>query len=554
MGDPSQAKLNSLLEHYQNGRFGDAEKLAISVTRQFPQHQFSWKILGAILQQTGRMSESVVVNQKSIELTPQDAEAHYNFGMTLNYLGRLEEAEASYRQAISLNPDIAQAHSNLGNTLQELGRLEEAEASYRQAIEVKPDYAEAYSNLGNTLQELGKLEEAEASHRKTIALKPNYVPVYNNLGDTLRDLGRLEEAEASYRKAIALKPDYAKAHNNLGITLNAMGLKDSALLHFKKNLYLERGKNPVNPRHKSFRLISKAKIDHDIEQFEYLAASGYEVKKFQDLATLYKTVSSEINYPSDTGTLPLSDKHQNLLGDTYNRPIHILEAPAVDESSLNDSLDVNKITEDYFEHEFGLTYFDDFLSLASLKSLRKFLLGSTIWYDFFHTGGYMGAYLKDGLASPLMLQIADDIRKKFPKIFKNYHLAQLWAYKYDSRAFDKNNTFSGINVHADFAAINVNFWITPESANLDPSSGGLVVYNAEASLEWDFKKYNRIEKKIREDIQNNDQKKTIVSYNENRAVMFNSNLFHETDKIEFKEGYENRRINITMLFGKRGLK
>jgi Flp pilus assembly protein TadD len=554
MGDPSQAKLNSLLEHYQNGRFGDAEKLAISVTRQFPQHQFSWKILGAILQQTGRMSESVVVNQKSIELTPQDAEAHYNFGMTLNYLGRLEEAEASYRQAISLNPDIAQAHSNLGNTLQELGRLEEAEASYRQAIEVKPDYAEAYSNLGNTLQELGKLEEAEASHRKTIALKPNYVPVYNNLGDTLRDLGRLEEAEASYRKAIALKPDYAKAHNNLGITLNAMGLKDSALLHFKKNLYLERGKNPVNPRHKSFRLISKAKIDHDIEQFEYLAASGYEVKKFQDLATLYKTVSSEINYPSDTGTLPLSDKHQNLLGDTYNRPIHILEAPAVDESSLNDSLDVNKITEDYFEHEFGLTYFDDFLSLASLKSLRKFLLGSTIWYDFFHTGGYMGAYLKDGLASPLMLQIADDIRKKFPKIFKNYHLAQLWAYKYDSRAFDKNNTFSGINVHADFAAINVNFWITPESANLDPSSGGLVVYNAEASLEWDFKKYNRIEKKIREDIQNNDQKKTIVPYNENRAVMFNSNLFHETDKIEFKEGYENRRINITMLFGKRGLK
>jgi Flp pilus assembly protein TadD len=500
------------------------------------------------------MSESVVVNQKSIELTPQDAEAHYNFGMTLNYLGRLEEAEASYRQAISLNPDIAQAHSNLGNTLQELGRLEEAEASYRQAIEVKPDYAEAYSNLGNTLQELGKLEEAEASHRKTIALKPNYVPVYNNLGDTLRDLGRLEEAEASYRKAIALKPDYAKAHNNLGITLNAMGLKDSALLHFKKNLYLERGKNPVNPRHKSFRLISKAKIDHDIEQFEYLAASGYEVKKFQDLATLYKTVSSEINYPSDTGTLPLSDKHQNLLGDTYNRPIHILEAPAVDESSLNDSLDVNKITEDYFEHEFGLTYFDDFLSLASLKSLRKFLLGSTIWYDFFHTGGYMGAYLKDGLASPLMLQIADDIRKKFPKIFKNYHLAQLWAYKYDSRAFDKNNTFSGINVHADFAAINVNFWITPESANLDPSSGGLVVYNAEASLEWDFKKYNRIEKKIREDIQNNDQKKTIVPYNENRAVMFNSNLFHETDKIEFKEGYENRRINITMLFGKRGLK
>ena len=31
-----------------------------------------------------------------------------------------------------------------------------------------------------------------------------------------------------------------------------------------------------------------------------------------------------------------------------------------------------------------------------------------------------------------------------------------------------------------------------------------------------------------------------------------TNVFHETDKFEFKEGYENRRINITMLFGERG--
>ena len=44
----------------------------------------------------------------------------------------------------------------------------------------------------------------------------------------------------------------------------------------------------------------------------------------------------------------------------------------------------------------------------------------------------------------------------------------------------------------------------------------------------------------------------IIPYNENRAVVFNSNLFHETDNYEFKEGYENRRINLTMLFGNRG--
>ena len=45
---PSQPQLSSLLEHYQNGRYGDAEKLALSMTKQFPHHQFSWKVLGVM--------------------------------------------------------------------------------------------------------------------------------------------------------------------------------------------------------------------------------------------------------------------------------------------------------------------------------------------------------------------------------------------------------------------------------------------------------------------------------------------------------------------------
>jgi hypothetical protein len=33
-----------------------------------------------------------------------------------------------------------------------------------------------------------------------------------------------------------------------------------------------------------------------------------------------------------------------------------------------------------------------------------------------------------------------------------------------------------VDLHADEAAINVNLWVTPTDANLDPSGGGLVVY------------------------------------------------------------------------------
>ena len=176
----------------------EAAELATLLTQQFPKHPFGWKALGALLQQTGRVNESLLPLQESVDLSPQDAEAHSNLGNTLRELSRLEDAEASYRKAIALKPDLAQAHSNLGITLQELGRLDDAEASYRKAVALKPDLAQAHYNLGNTLKGLGRLDDAEASYRKAIALKPDYAKAYINLTNTLTELGRVDDARESH--------------------------------------------------------------------------------------------------------------------------------------------------------------------------------------------------------------------------------------------------------------------------------------------------------------------------------------------------------------------
>ena len=178
---PSKKQLINLLEHYQNGRYTEAENLAVLLTQDFPKHQFAWKVLGAVLGATGKNSEAIDANLTAVALFPQDAEAHYNLGNTFKDLRRLDEAEASYTQAIVLKPDLAEAHYNLGNTLQELGRLDEAEVNYIQAIVLKPDLAEAHYNLGNTLKELGRLDEAEASYTQAVALKSDFTKAFWNL-------------------------------------------------------------------------------------------------------------------------------------------------------------------------------------------------------------------------------------------------------------------------------------------------------------------------------------------------------------------------------------
>jgi tetratricopeptide (TPR) repeat protein len=231
---PFQAQVDLLLDQYQQGRYDLVENLAKTITQKYPNHQLSWKVLGAAFKKTGKLQESLAAGQKAVALVPNDAEAHNNLGITLQDLGRLEDAQASYRRAIAIEPYLAEAHSNLANMLQEIGKLEDAEIIYRKAIAIKPEYAQAHNNLGLTLQKIGKLKESETSYKKAIAIKPEYAEAHSNLGLTLQELGRLDEAEASHRKAIAIKPEHAEAHNNLGLTLQKLGkLKEAETSHKK---------------------------------------------------------------------------------------------------------------------------------------------------------------------------------------------------------------------------------------------------------------------------------------------------------------------------------
>ena len=68
---------------------------------------------------------------------------------------------------------------------------------------------------------------------------------------------------------------------------------------------------------------------------------------------------------------------------------------------------------------------------AARRSLRcsAICCESTIWHDFTHIDGFVASYLEDGLACPLLLQIADELRATFPGILGPHPLTQAWAFK-----------------------------------------------------------------------------------------------------------------------------
>lgn len=508
-GEATQALLRSALEHHQAGRLADAERLY------------------------GRVLEAEPGNLDALNLR----------GVLAQHMGQSDVAESFMRRALAVDPRFADAHYNLGIALKEQGRLEDAVSAYRESLRLGEPSPDALHNLGDCLRELARHDEARESLRQSLAIDDGDPNVHNSLGSVHYETGALGEAIASYTRAIELDPDHCAAHGNLAGALLADGRVDEALVEFRRAAELrhDHGRGETRPQR-----IPAHRIHHDAEQVRYLRGRDLlpveyesyagEICALDDRLMAERGAASPISYGA--GSHPE-------IAPSFNRFVHLCEGARAPGGALNRDLDVAALESAYLESRPEIVVVDDFLSREALSGLRAYCLESTVWkrsYD----NGYLSAKLGHGFESPLLLQISEELRTRFPRIFADHRLAQAWAFKYDSR-------MHGVNLHADFAAVNVNFWITPESANRRPDTGGLIIWDEATPRNWGFGDYNRNTAKMREFLHMRGARPVKVAYRGNRAIVFNSTLFHETDRIDFDEGYENRRINVTLLYG-RGLR
>jgi hypothetical protein len=289
--------------------------------------------------------------------------------------------------------------------------------------------------------------------------------------------------------------------------------------------------------------VALHKLRHHSEQLIWLREHGRLDKRFDAPAKLLAEIADAHADDAASSKVTLDAQVRRKLAPIWDRLVHLEPAPAIEGGVLSADLDWEAIQDAYLSHEPGIASFDGLLRPHALAALRTYCLASTFWYQTYGDG-YLGAMMREGFGCPLLMQIAEELRLAMPRVFKDHTLREWWAFKYDSE-------LSGIRVHADHAAVNVNFWLTPDDALMDAESGGLTVWDKEAPLDWDFRSYNADESKIYEFIEASNAEAVSVPYRQNRVVMFNSDLFHRTGEIRFARGYENRRINVTLLYGDR---
>ena len=562
---------------HDQGRLAEATSLYERIVSQQPQHFEAVHRLGVLAYQMGNFAKAAELMAESARLAPDNPAFHSNHGLAQYNLGNLEAALASFDRAIAIQPTFLDAFVNRGNVLEALGRPADAVAAYDQAGALQPTYYEAHFKCGNALHGLNRFEAAISAFSRAIAVNGSIAAAYVGRGSAYQELGMLTEALADFDHALTLEKTSAFIYRGRGRLYKDLGRRDEALADFsqalalapndlrvKKDFFwlhvqkvtdidlverlsddLARQEAAIDAEKlRSDKHVQNFRLLHDLEQASYLSRQGYAVPDLAKAESTLQAISDRVKgaHVGDNREFLVSlsaDETETL---TRFRKTAVRYGPTLPRDGLNPHNDWAEIERRYLEGRPEVVVIDNFLSPEALEQLRTFCLASMVWRCSY-SNGYMGAFSEKGFMSPLHLQIEGELRRALPRIIGDHYLEQVWAFKYASK------TEKGINVHADFARVNLNFWITPDDANLDPSSGGMEIYDVPAPQDWDFGDYNGSTDRIFAFLKEHNAGNKTVPYRCNRAVLFNSSLFHRTSDIRFKEGYENRRINVTYLFG-----
>ena len=420
--------------------------------------------------------------------------------------GKLYEVEQVFHYALELEPKNTSIKTQLAKFYLDVGELSLAISAAKEVIQVDELNDKAWSIYGNSLKLEGNDLEAYTAHQKALTLSAEN---YESLLDVTAILINQAKDNQDFERSIA------SSNKCLHVYLN----------HHQKLENIE---------------LSICKIKHDNEQAQYLISKGHN-----DGLRQFFEVSSEILERFHNSRSGLDFKMSSVeleVIKNYNKNIFIFDQNLDCSHLLNGDLNWDLIADQYKNSSPSLVVIDNFLNPQALNYLRNFCYESKVWHKTYKHA-YLGATADKGFLSKIHFGIAQELKSYLFDVIQQDRLEQLWAFKYDT-VLGK-----GINVHADFARINLNFWITPDEYHLNKGRGGIIVYTEPTPRDWSYFDYNINSEKIYDYLNIHKSSSVTVPYKSNRAVLFNSTLFHETDEIKFEDTYLGRRVNMTYLFG-----
>ena len=456
--------------------------------------------------------------------------ASFELGSTAESLGYATRASQINPQVPMVALQLMRCYNKLGDSYAALAALNRLDDPQAITPEMHAEQGVSYARLGFRQKAIDAFQRALGSPRKPVTAIRGLLRLYADAGE------RAELQEFVTQNADAINSDIESVYA-LGLEALSRHEIDRSSALFKQCFALNVAAQA--PLHMLPWPVPEPRLRHDREQLALLEHRGRLPASAAVALDTLERCSAGVQ-GSEDAIAPAQPQEAEALRKALTDVFYCVDPPFSGKTLAEN--DYAALEESYFKSSPSLIVVDNFLSVEALAALREYCEEATVWRSY-NSNGYMGVTLGTGFAPRVLLQAADELRQAMPRVIGQHALTQAWAFKYDQR-------LRGINMHADFAVVNVNFWITPEDACEDKETGGMVIYDIPAPRHWTFEDYNGDPGKMEAFIKENNAQSRRIPYKENRCVLFDSTLLHTTDRFTFKAGYCNRRVNVTFLYGR----
>ena len=268
-----------------------------------------------------------------------------------------------------------------------------------------------------------EFETAAEFYLRALELDPQNSSALIGLGFTRQRQGLAADGGNCFRKAINLGNKSKFAFSGLAYSLLQNGDLDGALRNFREaeQAFLTQINLP-DPATK----IKISFLIHEKEQLEYLDEKNLLPISYRGYLDNLKSIVEKYMHLRGAGNnidITCSEEEIENIAPLFNKVVYRGNGDQIEGCVISPNLDVNEIERAYNQSVPEITYVDGLLTQEALNRLYTYCVESTIFKKAYGAG-YVGSTLAEGFASPLLLQISEDLRRCFPKIFGQHRLMQ----------------------------------------------------------------------------------------------------------------------------------
>ena len=242
---PGASVSGEMAESYylqSRGKLEEALAAARRAAAAAPQNGYAWTRVGEMEFSFGRTSAARQALERSLTLTPKNAQTHALHGFILSAENRIRAAHEAFGEAIRLDGALGNAWLGRGLVRIKSGRQEEGRADLQTAATVEPASAIFHSYLGKAFSAEGRKNDARKDIDLAKQLDKNdptpwlYSAVqnqqekrYNTAISDIDESLRLNDNRRLYRSKFLLDQDRAVRSTNLAKIYQNAGMTDLAI-------------------------------------------------------------------------------------------------------------------------------------------------------------------------------------------------------------------------------------------------------------------------------------------------------------------------------------